>query len=125
LTHPYEADMPWAVAKTKPFFVGQRSIEIQNAKGLTRKLVGFMLEDSSAPVPEECHLVVRGSEIVGRVTSAVRSPALDKVIGLAYVAPEQAEPGKSFDIKVQGGRIIRGKVVAIPFYDPENRRQEM
>src|SRR6185312_14694245 len=25
LTHPYEADMAWAVAKSKPFFVGQRS----------------------------------------------------------------------------------------------------
>ena len=43
LTHPYEADMAWAIAKSKPFFVGQRSIEIQNGKGLTRKLVGFTL----------------------------------------------------------------------------------
>jgi sarcosine oxidase subunit alpha len=125
LTHPYEADMPWAVAKAKPFFVGQRSIEIQNAKGLSRKLVGFTVEDSSASVPEECHLVVRGGDIVGRVTSAVRSPSLEKVIGLAYVAPDQAEPGKSFDIKVGGGRTVRGKVIPIPFYDPENKRQEM
>jgi sarcosine oxidase subunit alpha len=125
LTHPYEADMPWAVAKSKPFFVGQRSIDIQNAKGLTRKLVGFTLDDASVPVPEECHLVVRGGDIVGRVTSAVRSPSLDKVIGLAYVAPDQAELGAGFDIKVQGGRLVRGKVVPIPFYDPENKRQEM
>ena len=125
LTHPYEADMSWAVAKTKPFFVGQRSIDIQNAKGLTRKLVGFTLEDPAAPVPEECHLVVRGSEIVGRVTSAVHSASLGKVVGLAYVAPDQAEPGKTFDIKIGGGRIIQGKVIPIPFYDPENKRQEM
>ncbi|MGH6886602.1 MAG: aminomethyltransferase, partial [Geminicoccales bacterium] len=55
LTHPYEADMAWAVAETKPFFVGQRSIAIQNAKGLTRKLVGFTLKDSAATAPEECH----------------------------------------------------------------------
>jgi sarcosine oxidase subunit alpha len=59
------------------------------------------------------------------VTSAVRSPSLEKVIGLAYVAPDQAEPGKSFDIKVGGGRTVRGKVIPIPFYDPENKRQEM
>jgi len=125
LTHPYEADMAWAIAKSKPFFVGQRSIEIQNAKGLTRKLVGFTLADASAAPPEECHLVVRGADIVGRVTSAVRSPALDKVVGLAYVAPDQAEPGRSFDIKVEGGRLIQAKVIPIPFYDPENKRQEM
>jgi sarcosine oxidase subunit alpha len=125
LTHPYEADMAWAIAKTKPFFVGQRSIAIQNAKGLTRKLVGFTLADPAAPPPEECHLVVRGAEIVGRVTSAVRSPALGKVVGLAYVAPDQAEAGKSFDIKVAGGRLIQAQVIPIPFYDPENKRQEM
>jgi sarcosine oxidase subunit alpha len=125
LTHPYEADMPWAVAKTKPFFIGQRSIDIQNAKGLTRKLVGFTLDDSAAPVPEECYLVVRGGDILGRVTSAVRSPSLDKVIGLAYVAPDQSEPGKTFDIKIGGGRIIQGRVIPVPFYDPENKRQEM
>ena len=117
--------MPWAIAKTKPFFVGQRSIEIQNAKGLTRKLVGFTLVDPSARPPEECHLVVRGPEIVGRVTSAVRSPSLDKVVGLAYVAPDQAASGKIFDIKVEGGRLIQAKVIPIPFYDPENKRQEM
>jgi sarcosine oxidase subunit alpha len=125
LTHPYEADMAWAIAKSKPFFVGLRSIEIQNAKGLTRKLVGFTLADPSAAPPEECHLVVRGPDIVGRVTSAARSPSLDKVVGLAYVAPHQAESGKTFDIKVAGGRLIQATVIPIPFYDPENKRQEM
>jgi sarcosine oxidase subunit alpha len=117
--------MPWAIAKSKPFFVGQRSIEIQNAKGVARKLVGFTLSDASADPPEECHLVVRGPEIVGRVTSAVRSPSLGKVVGLAYVAPDQAEAGKTFDIKVAGGRLLRANVIPIPFYDPENKRQEM
>ena len=117
--------MAWAIAKGKPFFVGQRSIAIQNGKGLTRKLVGFTLTDASAPPPEECHLVVRGADIVGRVTSAVRSPVLGKVVGLAYVAPDQAEPGKSFDIKVGRGRVIQAQVIPIPFFDPENKRQEM
>ncbi len=124
LTHPYEADMPWAISKTKPFYVGGRSVEIQNAKGLTRKLVGFTIDDPGAPVPEECHLVVRGPDIVGRVTSAVRSPALERIIGLAFVAPDQAAPGTSFDIKVAGGRLVQGRVIPIPFYDPENKRQE-
>ena len=126
LTHPYEADMAWAIAKTKPYFMGGRSIAIQQARGLTRKLVGFTIEDPGAPLPEECHLTVRGGEIVGRVTSIVRSPSVgDRAIGLAYVAPDQAEPGKTFDIKIAGGRLIQGKVVPIPFYDPENKRQEM
>jgi sarcosine oxidase subunit alpha len=125
LTYPQEADMAWAIAGNKPYFMGGRSIAIQAARPLTRKLVGFTVDDVAAPVPEECHLTLKGSEIVGRVTSAVRSPALGRTIGLAYVAPEQAAPGAAFDIKVAGGRIIQGKVVPLPFYDPENTRQEL
>ena len=125
LTHPYEADMGWAIAKNKPYFMGGRSIAIQMTRPLTRKLVGFTVDDLSAPVPEECHLTIRGDAIIGRVTSAVRSPALGRTIGLAYVAADQSAPGKTFDIRIEGGRIIQARVVSIPFYDPENKRQAM
>jgi sarcosine oxidase subunit alpha len=125
LTTPYEADMPWAIARKKPFYVGGRSVAIQNARPLTRKLVGFEVPDGAAPVPEECHLVIRNDAIVGRVTSAVLSPSLDRIVGLAYVAPDQAEPGSSFDIRIGGGRIIQGRVVKLPHYDPDGKRQEM
>jgi sarcosine oxidase subunit alpha len=125
LTSVWEADMAWAVAKTKPFFIGGRSAEIMAKKPLTRKLVGFTLAQDSDPCPEECHLVLKGEEIVGRVTSAVRSPSIGKVVGLAYVHPEDGEPGKSFDIKVDGGKRIKGLVTKYPFYDPDNKRQEM
>ncbi len=125
LTHPLEAGMGWAIAKNKPFFIGGRSIEIQGSKALTRKLVGFIVDDKSAPVPDECHLVIHRGEIVGRVTSAVRSPTLDATVGLAYVAPAQATPDTQFEIKVAGGRMIRGRVISPPFYDPDNKRQAM
>jgi sarcosine oxidase subunit alpha len=125
LTTPYEADMGWAIGRNKPFYVGSRAIEVQRQRGLTRRLVGFTIDDQTAPVPEECHLVVRGPNITGRVTSAVRSPALERIVGLAYVAIDQSELGSVFDIKVAGGRLIQGRVVPIPFYDPENKRQEM
>src|SRR5262249_38097986 len=111
LTHPYEADMPWAISKAKPFYLGGRSVEIQNAKGLTRKLVGFSVEGASATVPEECHLVVREPNIVKRITSTVRSPSLDKVIGLAFVAPDQATPNQNFDIKIAKNHLIQDKVI--------------
>lgn len=125
LTHPFEADMPWAVSRKKPFFVGQRAIEVQMGTPLARKLVGFTLKDPSDPVPEECYLTVRGGEITGRVTSAAYSPILEKVIGLAYVAPDQAEAGSPFHIKGAGGRLIGAEVIPAPFYDPDNKRQEL
>ena len=125
LTNVWEADMPWAIAKTKPFYVGSRSTEIMAKMDLTRKLVGFTLENAADPCPEECHLVIRGGEIAGRVTSAVNSPALKKVVGLAYVHAADSTPGSTFQIKVDGGRMIAATVVPYPFYDPENKRQEM
>ena len=66
-----------------------------------------------------------GPDILGRVTSAKYSPTLDRVIGLAYVPPALTEPGASINIKIDGGRIIIGTVVATPFYDPDNERQKV
>jgi len=125
LTNPFEAEMGWAIAKKKPYFVGKRSIDIHNADGPASKLVGFETDDPEGPVPEECRLVTRGREITGRVTSAARSPALGKVIGLAYVAADQAADGGRFHIKMDGGERLAAKVIPVPFYDPENKRQEL
>src|SRR5262249_51136855 len=98
-----------------------RSAEIQAKKPLTRKLVGFTLASESDPCPEECHLVLKGEEIVGRVTSAVRSPSLNKIVGLAYVHPSDGEPGKQFDIKVEGGRRHPGCGDEAPVQGPEQQ----
>lgn len=125
LTTPSEAGMDWALAKKKPFYVGKRSIEMQAAKGLTRKLVGFRLIDPAAIAPKECHLVIRDGAIAGRVTSVVRSPSLEKVIGLAYLPPDLSDSGRRFTIRADGGTMVEAEVVATPFYDPENKRQEM
>ncbi len=125
LTHPVEAGMAWAIGRKKAYFVGARSIAIQERNGIARKLVGFVIDDTDTPVPEECHLTLKGDEIIGRVTSASASDTIGKTIGLAYVSPEQGVPGSLFDIKVTGGRIVHGRVVDLPFYDPDNRRQEL
>ena len=135
LTNPIEADMEWALARKRPFFVGKRSIEIQ-ADHVARKLVGFEIDGGGA-IPKECHLVIRDGEIVGRVTSCAFSPTLGKAIGLAYVAPDQASPGTSFQVRVDSGQMagnkvkialdsyVTCKVVKLPFYDPAGARQEL
>jgi len=123
LTGPDEAGLDWAVAADKPFFVGKAAIEAQRTRGLARKLVGFTLPRETHRLPEECHLVIRGEEIAGRVTSIARSPTLGRPIGLAYVAPDQATPGHTFAIKAHGGRYLEATVAALPFHDPDNNRQ--
>ena len=123
LTTPMEADMEWAVRRSKPFFVGGRALDVHDRNPLTRKLAGFVLSDVDAAPPEECCLVVRDGEIAGRVTSAMRSPHLGRVIGLAFLPPGDAEPGKRFEIRRPDGRTVSAEVVPLPFYDPDNARQ--
>ncbi|HEU0007481.1 MAG TPA: glycine cleavage T C-terminal barrel domain-containing protein, partial [Terriglobia bacterium] len=124
LTHPFEVVMKWAVKMDKPFFVGQRSLAILARKSLSRTLVGFSLsKNHTGPIPKECHLVIDSGEIAGRVTSVAFSPTLGRVIGLAYVKPEQSKAGSSIEIRVDRAEMIRATVVRTPFYDPENLRQ--
>jgi sarcosine oxidase subunit alpha len=125
LTTPYEADMAWAISRKKPYFVGMRSVSIQQANGLERKLVGFEIANDSVTQPRECHLVIRDGIITGRVTSIAKSPILKKVIGLAYVAPDQSSLGSNFEIKIDNGEMIEATVVDLPFYDPDGARQEI
>jgi len=124
MTHPAEIDMGWAIGRQKPFFVGQKSIEILESQPLRRKLVGFTLP-ATANQPLEGHLVLRGDDIAGNVTSCEFSSTLGCIIGLAYAAADQAEPGMSLPIRVEGGEIVQATVTRLPFYDPQAQRQEM
>ncbi|MBM3541658.1 MAG: aminomethyl transferase family protein, partial [Alphaproteobacteria bacterium] len=124
-TTPEEADMAWAISRKKPFFVGQRAIDVLGRAGIKRKLAGFVMPMEAPLVPEESHLVVREGSITGRVTSVARSEAVGKAIGLAYVAPEQANPGTRIAIKAAGGVLVEAEIVKLPFYDPQGQRQEM
>jgi sarcosine oxidase, subunit alpha len=124
MTHPAEIDMGWAIARKKPFFVGKRSVEILEAQPMRRKLAGFSLPaDSSRPL--EGHLVLQGEEVSGHVTSCEYSGTLERIIGMAYMSPEQATPGSRVPIRVEGGEIVQAEVVTLPFYDPATQRQEM
>jgi sarcosine oxidase subunit alpha len=123
LTIPQEVDMAWAVAE-KPFFTGQRAIEAQTARPLARQLVGFKLPVGSR-LPQECNLTLDGDEIAGRVTSIENSAACGHPVGLAYVRPGMAATGERFEIKLSDGQRVTAEVAALPFYDPDNERQEL
>ena len=124
MTHPLEVDLGWAVARNKPWFVGKRSIEILEAQKLKRKLVSFVL-DKQQEKPLEGHIVLKGDDISGNITSCEYSPTIDKIIGMAYVDIEQSEVGQQFPIRVEKGAVVHATVVKAPFYDPQNQRQEI
>ncbi len=126
LTTPFEAASGFAVKMDKPFFIGQRSLRIIQGKPLRQTLVAFTLSDGvHDPMPKECHLVIHDGQISGRVTSIAYSEAVGKVIGLAFVAPERAQPGTRFGIRADGGVMVNATIVKPPFYDPEGARQKV
>ena len=125
LTNPHEAGVSWAIAKNKPFFIGQRSIQIIERQPLQRKLVGIRWPNGyRGPLPEENHLVFRNGKIAGRVTSIASRSTLGHPLGLAFVEPDLAEPGTKLSIRLTDGSHSEAETVKLPFYDPENLRQK-
>jgi len=125
LSNPYEADLGWVVKLDKQDFLGKPALQIASRDGVQKRLVGFEMVDRT--LPEEANQIVRqgkgplGFEILGRVTSVRFSPTLDKVIGLCWLPIELAQPGQTFSIRIKG-ELHAGRVVPLPFYDPEGAR---
>jgi len=126
LTTPGEAGLDWAVKMDKALFVGQRSLMAIAGKPRRQQLVGFMLPaDHRGDAPKECHLVIEGGEIAGRVTSVAWSPSLQRHIGLAYVRPGMDAIGSRFTIRLSDKSLVSAEVVKTPFYDAESLRQKV
>jgi sarcosine oxidase subunit alpha len=70
-------------------------------------------------------LVIRNGNIVGSVTSCEYSPTLNKIIGLAYVHPEDAVPGTTVVIRADDAVHAHARVADTPFYDPDGLRQAL
>jgi len=122
LTTPLEAGCEWAVKMEKPFFIGQRSLQIIHSTP-RQSLVGFELANPAAQVLES-HLAIEKGEIAGRVTSVAWSPTLSKRIGLAMLRPDLAK-GATFGIRAANGTIVAATIVSTPFYDAMNHRQKL
>jgi sarcosine oxidase, subunit alpha len=122
LTNALEIDAPWALKMDKPFFVGQRSLRILQPQPRRQQLVGFTLPAGAPHMPKECHLVLDGADIAGRITSVGYSPTLQRCIGLALVKPAVAA-GKALRIRIDGGALIEAAIAKLPFYDAAGARQ--
>ncbi|MET0801332.1 MAG: 2Fe-2S iron-sulfur cluster-binding protein [Actinomycetota bacterium] len=116
---PVKLRMPWAVDMSKPWFVGKRALERMGALPLTRRHVGLEFDGGPADTAELRGepLLVAG-EMVGRVTSAERSPVLDRAIGLGWM---RAVDG-GFPDRLSTGSGASATVASTPFYDPEGGR---
>ncbi len=117
LTNPFEAHSESLVAMDKDFFIGQRSLKIIEKKPLNKKLVTFVLDNGfTGELPKECNLVIENGDIKGRVTSISHSNYLNRIIGFAFVAPEQSKSGSRFQVRTDSGAMVPATVTHAPFF---------
>ncbi len=118
-TIPLEAGIEGrAISFTKGCYVGQEVIVRVTQRGggrVARRLVGLTLDGTD--VPSAGAVVRAGDRDIGRVTSAVLSPLLDRVIALGYVHRDFVEPGTAV-LVADGERHVPAVVTALPFVAP-------
>jgi glycine cleavage system T protein (aminomethyltransferase) len=113
-TSPLEAGLGWITRFTKDF-TNSENLKRQKEDGVTKKLVGFVMEDRGIP-RHDYELENELGEIIGRVTSGSQSPVLGTGIGLGYVKSEHAEPGTTIFVAVRK-RKLKAKVKKLPLIE--------
>ena len=117
-TNPYEAGLGWLVdLEQEADFVGQEALRRIKAKGVKRKLVGVEIAGDPLDLNMTPWSVSVDEREVGRVTSAVYSPRLEKNIGYAMVPIESSETGSTLTVATPAGD-RQATVVPKPFVDP-------
>jgi len=117
LTTPFEANMEWVIRFEKKDFIGKFGLLAARSRGVQNNLVGFIAD---GPV-EDGSVVLEDRKPVGRVTSARISPLYNRCIGLALVPSRLNASGRYFDVQTSG-HLVRARVHAKVFYDPDGLR---
>ena len=103
--NPLEANMQEFISFNKGCYVGQEVVARLNTyQKVQRRLVSLTWDLDADPRPD-AGLMLEGKR-VGRLTSAVKSPRLQRSIGLGYVRNAHARSGAQLSIETDGGEII-------------------
>jgi glycine cleavage system aminomethyltransferase T len=110
-TSPLESGLAWTVAweSQDRDIIGRGALAAQQAAGVTRKLVGLVLEGGGVLRSHQKVIVPSVGE--GEVTSGTFSPTLERSIGLARVP---VQTGERCEVEIRG-RLLAAAVVRPPF----------
>jgi len=113
---PPEANLEGkAFSLTKGCYPGQEVVARMDTYGsVRRRMVGLVLELKEAVAPPPGAKLFSGEREVGWISSAVRSPALGKVIALGFPLRDFTAPGTALSVEVNGERTA-ATVHALPF----------
>ena len=119
-TNPFEMGLERLVSLDSDInFIGKKAlIEIQN-KGIKRQQIGLEIEGDSLTGPNTIFWeIFFDDKIIGKVTSAVFSPRLEKNIALAMVDKNFTKIGLKLSVKING--VLRDSIIVEkPFFDPK------
>jgi len=121
-TNPYELGLSRLVdLDMDADFVGKEALKTIHATGVMRQLIGVEIDGAPLTGPNTTFWQISAEDkIVGKVTSAVYSPRLQKNIALAMVATAHASLGTKLEINT--GADTRNAIVCEkPFFDPKKK----
>lgn len=112
-TNPLEAGLGWITKFSKDFIASDKLAEIK-AAGVSRKLIGFIMEDRGIP-RSHYPIVNSAGEVIGEVTSGTSSPSMGMGIGMGYVKTDSAAPGTEIYIQVRN-KNLKARIEKFPLY---------
>ncbi|WP_422371480.1 sarcosine oxidase subunit alpha [Hoeflea sp.] len=124
---PDDAGLIWAVAKSKPDFVGIRGMKRPDLVASGRKqLVGLKTKDAKTVLEEGAQIVADPNQrvpmtMIGHVTSSYWSENCGRSIAMALVADGRALKGKTLYVPMPD-RTIEVEVTDTVFFDLEGGR---
>ena len=127
-TNPYELGLDRLVnLDIEADFIGKAALRRIKEQGVSRKQVGLIIDGEPLQGPNTSYWEIKkGGVTIGKVTSAIYSPRLEKNIALAMVVSEHAVLGLEVKVFNKSGLIneagtITAKIVERPFYDPNKK----
>ena len=119
-TNPYELGLDRLVdLEMQTDFIGKAALTRIKATGVQRTQVGIIIASDPIKGPNTRFWPINhAGETIGKVTSAVYSPRLERNIALAMVAIAHADIGTELEVVLPSGPVT-ATVVERPFYDPK------
>ncbi len=127
---PTDADMGWAIGKTKTDFVGMRSLSRKDIVAPNRRqLVGLLTEDPKVVLSEGAQVVADPDQampmkMIGHVTSSYWSETLGRSIALALIEGGRDLTDQTIHIPMPEST-VKAKVSGTVFYDPDGERLKL
>ncbi|MEM9678627.1 MAG: aminomethyltransferase family protein, partial [Pseudomonadota bacterium] len=124
---PHDAGLSWAIAKSKPDFVGKRGLERPDLKAEGRRqLVGLKTKDPKTVLPEGAQIVDDPDQpipmkMIGFVTSSYWSPACGASIAMALVEDGFSKMGKTLYVPLED-ETVEVEVTGTVFYDEKGEK---